>query len=112
MHDKCGHCGQKFTPEPGFYYGAMFLSYILSGWLLLLTALALVFYFNWTVEKTMLVIIALGILSYFKLMRFSRSLYIHLVVRYRGKEGNIKSTVGPVSTDHDVPSSNGRKIQQ
>lgn len=27
MHDHCEHCGLKFTPEPGFYYGAMYVSY-------------------------------------------------------------------------------------
>ncbi len=82
MHERCGKCDQRFAPEPGFYFGAMFLSYILSAWLLLLTALLLVFYFKWTVENAMLVVIAIGALSYFKLLRFSRSLYIHIVVGY------------------------------
>ena len=82
MHERCGVCNQRFTPEPGFYFGAMFLSYILSGWILLLTALALVFYFGWTVENAMIVVIAVGVLGYFKLLRFSRSLYIHIVVGY------------------------------
>ena len=27
MHENCPNCGQKFTPEPGFYYGAMYVSY-------------------------------------------------------------------------------------
>lgn len=83
MHDRCEHCDLRFAPEPGYYWGAMFLSYILSGWALLLITLGLVFYFDWTVEMAMLLVIAIGILSYFKLLRFSRSLYIHLLVSYR-----------------------------
>ncbi|WP_128546978.1 DUF983 domain-containing protein [Larkinella soli] len=27
MHDHCPHCGEVLTPEPGFYWGAMFVSY-------------------------------------------------------------------------------------
>jgi uncharacterized protein (DUF983 family) len=34
MNEKCQHCEQKYTLEPGFYYGAMFLSYILTAFML------------------------------------------------------------------------------
>lgn len=85
MHERCSNCGQRFTPEPGYYFGAMFLSYILSAWILLLMALALVFLLGWTVEMAMLVVIIVGALGYFKLLRFSRSLYIHIDVKYEGE---------------------------
>ncbi|MDX1686169.1 MAG: DUF983 domain-containing protein [Saprospiraceae bacterium] len=86
MHERCQNCGKRFEPEPGFYFGAMFLSYIISAWVLLVLALTLVFYFGWTVEMTMLVVILVGILGYFKLLRLSRSLYIHIVVKYEGEK--------------------------
>lgn len=41
MHEQCDKCNQSFIPEPGFYFGAAYLSYImgvgLSGltWILL-----------------------------------------------------------------------------
>ena len=31
MHKECPVCGQLYEPELRFYYGAMFLSYIISG---------------------------------------------------------------------------------
>ncbi|GJM36193.1 MAG: hypothetical protein DHS20C18_51940 [Saprospiraceae bacterium] len=31
MKDRCDHCNQNFMPEPGFYYGAMYISYIFTG---------------------------------------------------------------------------------
>ena len=34
MHSKCPDCGLNFIPEPGFYYGAMFLSYIMNAFLI------------------------------------------------------------------------------
>ncbi|MBD2705207.1 DUF983 domain-containing protein [Spirosoma sp. BT702] len=27
MHSHCPHCGENFTPEPGFYWASMFVSY-------------------------------------------------------------------------------------
>lgn len=30
MNPGCSHCNSTFEPEPGFYYGAMFVSYALS----------------------------------------------------------------------------------
>jgi len=41
---------QKTEPEPGFYFGAMFMSYIVSSFYLLLPTLLLVFYFNWSLN--------------------------------------------------------------
>ncbi len=36
MHKECPHCGLNLEPEPGFYFGAMFISYIISGWFCIL----------------------------------------------------------------------------
>ena len=30
MPDQCAVCKLKLTPEPGFYYGAMFMSYVVT----------------------------------------------------------------------------------
>jgi uncharacterized protein (DUF983 family) len=31
MNDHCSSCGQSFMPEPGYYFGAMFVSYGLNA---------------------------------------------------------------------------------
>lgn len=31
MNEKCFCCGQSFMPEPGYYFGAMFVSYGLNA---------------------------------------------------------------------------------
>ncbi len=82
MNDSCEVCGQKFEPEPGFYFGAMFISYILSGWIYVLLALMLVFGFGWTFNSAMVVVLIFAALTFFKLVRFSRSIWIHLMVKY------------------------------
>ena len=82
MESHCAHCGQNFEPEPGFYYGAMFLSYIISSFILLPIALILVFYFDWSDFAAMGFVILLGAVMFFRVMRVSRSLWIHLMVKY------------------------------
>ncbi len=82
MPHSCSNCGQLTEPEPGFYYGAMFLSYIIGSWLVLLPTLFLVFYLGMNVEKAMLVAIIWGLIMYLKLMRGSRSLWLHMMVKY------------------------------
>jgi len=29
LHEKCSHCGLRYEKEPGFFYGAMYVSYAL-----------------------------------------------------------------------------------
>ncbi len=82
MHNNCQVCSQPFEPEPGYYYGAMFLSYIISVFLLLPGALLFVFYFKWSVNATMAFVIFCGALLYIWIMRFSRALWINLMVRF------------------------------
>jgi len=31
MHTHCPHCGFRFEVEPGYFYGAMYVSYAISG---------------------------------------------------------------------------------
>ncbi len=90
MNEKCTQCHQSFEPEPGYYYGAMFLSYIVGSFILLPIALIMVFYFNKGVEATMGWMILLGALMYLKLLRGSRSLWIHLMIKYEGKDAKPK----------------------
>jgi len=86
MHKRCPKCDEDFEPEPGFYYGAMFVSYILSAWFLLLPTLLLVLYFKWSVGSAMMVALLLAAVSYFKFLRGSRALWLHAHVKYDPKK--------------------------
>lgn len=86
MPKRCQYCGQLTEPEIGFYYGAMMISYGISAWLFLGIVLTLVFYFDWSVNSAMFVVIALAIVTYLKLLRYSRSLWLHLMVKHSPEE--------------------------
>jgi len=83
MPKHCDQCGQDFSPEPGFYIGAMYVSYGLCvGMFLFLFFLAEVFY-----EVSGVVFIAgytlLLIVLFPYIFRYSRVAYIHLFYEYK-----------------------------
>lgn len=85
MPETCAVCGQKTMPEPGFYYGAMFMSYIVTAFLYLgIIALGIIV-FKLSVTKAFLILLVFVAITYFKTARLGRSVWIHLMVKYRGK---------------------------
>jgi len=85
MNHSCQHCNLLFEPEPGYYYGAMFLSYIVFSLFMLPFALLLNFYFKLSVNMTMLVVILVSAIGFFRILRGARSLWIHIMVRYKAE---------------------------
>ncbi|NNE28575.1 MAG: DUF983 domain-containing protein [Saprospiraceae bacterium] len=82
MPETCVACGQKMLPEPGYYYGAMFISYILSGWFILIPTLVLVLVYDWSLYAGMGVALAIAAITYFRFLRGSRALWMHLMIKY------------------------------
>lgn len=83
MNERCPNCGENFFKEPGFYYGAMFISYIFSGFFSLIFCglLILVFDVYWKYALVMLTIVL--ILGFVYLFKVSRSIWIHFFVKYK-----------------------------
>jgi uncharacterized protein (DUF983 family) len=78
----CPDCGQLFEPEPGFYYGSMFLSYIISAFVYLGIMALCIMIFGLSLNISFLILLVLAVVSYVFLIRFSRSLWINLMVSY------------------------------
>lgn len=83
MHTHCPHCQQDLIPEPGFYFGAMFLSYILSGFF----CLGLVAFIHWVLGVALipsfLILLAVVGFLFVWFFRIARVLWIHIVVAHR-----------------------------
>ena len=81
----CPCCGQSFVVEPGFYLGSAYFSYFLNGALLL--SIALFLHYS-DIKITILSMIISIVVVVFGLLpvtlRFSKSLWIHIFVRYEG----------------------------
>ena len=81
MPEKCGNCDQPTEPEVGFYYGAMMVSYILSGFSFVFIGFSLIYFLGWTLNATMALIIAYAAITYIPLMRISRIIWLHICIR-------------------------------
>ncbi|MFD2514980.1 DUF983 domain-containing protein [Pontibacter locisalis] len=85
MHDSCPCCGQPFEPEPGFYYGAMYVSFAFNVGIFLI-ALFILHQFVEEITMAMMigvvVVLVVGLLPV--IFRLSRVLWINIFVRYEG----------------------------
>lgn len=82
MNPSCDQCGLDFEPEPGFYFGAMFISYILTAFMMLALAGILMIGFDLTVNPTMIIIILISGLMFFKVLRMARTIWLTMTVKY------------------------------
>ncbi len=81
----CKVCGLRFEKEPGFFFGAMYISYFLSVGVVLALAV-LLRYFGGNPEPGVYVLASLLplLLLYPLIFQQSRSIYLYLI---RGLEG-------------------------
>ena len=79
MNKKCSVCGLVFEPEPGFYYGAMYISYAPSVAVAILSGFVLYNFFG-DPDMWVYFLTALGMMMVITPISFrlSRSLMLHL----------------------------------
>lgn len=82
MHDRCDHCNLKFEPEPGYFFGAMFISYGWTAWLSLFIVGFCMLVLGWSVAASFTLLIIIALLSYLFVLRISRVMYMHMDVKY------------------------------
>lgn len=92
MHEQCPECGLNFEVEPGFYTGAMYVSYAFSVAIFIIVGFFLFIFFNDPdivvyVLSTLLTIIILFPI----LFRYSRVIYLHLFGGINYNPANPKS---------------------
>lgn len=82
IHDNCKCCGQTFIPEPGFYYGAMYVSYGLGVGIFAINFVlfALLFPLPAWLFITVNTIVLLMFWPLF--FRLARTIYLSLFVKY------------------------------
>ena len=94
MNDRCACCGQSFMPEPGYYFGAMFVSYAINAAFFLTVWLGMYLFMDEISVTAMIVallVVVLGLLPV--TFRLSRVLWIYIFVRYEGEAACKTETV-------------------
>ncbi|MEZ4948580.1 MAG: DUF983 domain-containing protein [Saprospiraceae bacterium] len=82
MPKSCSHCGQNYWPEPGFYYGAMFIGYIFTAWF----CIGFIMIIHWVFGVGLIgsFVALLVVLTFFfvYIFRLARSIWIHINIKY------------------------------
>ncbi|WP_158233421.1 DUF983 domain-containing protein [Reichenbachiella sp. 5M10] len=91
MEKNCKVCHQAFEPEPGFYYGAMFVSYAFSVAITFVVGMVLFHVFG-DPEMWVYVVSLLGVvgLVWPLMYRYSRAIFLHVFggIRFDAKYAN------------------------
>lgn len=82
MKEECEHCHLKYTPEPGFYYGAMFISYIITAWVFVVIAIAGMYFLHFSVDQALVSVFVFAALFYVFFFRLGRSIWLSINVKY------------------------------
>lgn len=82
MNSHCPQCGADLEPEPGFYFGAMFISYAISAWPLLGLTLFFRMVLEWSLVQSFAVTTIITAFLFIYIFRVSRAMYLHMIVKY------------------------------
>jgi uncharacterized protein (DUF983 family) len=85
MYERCPNCNLKYEQEPGFWWGAMYISYALSSGALLITAFFSRYVINMTLNQTLLMVLLVALIGFLYNARVSRAIYINFFVDYEKK---------------------------
>jgi len=82
MYEKCPHCGLKYEVEPGFFYGAMYVSYALTVALWATLAVSIFTFYS----MSPWLFLGIGVTLLFLLLpliyRLSRAIWLNIFVQY------------------------------
>jgi len=86
MHKNCSHCKQEYVIEPGFYWGAMYVAYGLSGGMcLILAAILFIGFKQWSTSTNMTIIILVALVSSPFVFKLARAVWIYAFVKHDPK---------------------------
>jgi len=93
MNKSCEHCNQSFEPEPGYYFGAMFISYAINTALFIsIWVLLELIYPSYSLTLLLSLIIVSAILLFPYIFRVSRSMWIAIFIPYKGGKQELKES--------------------
>jgi hypothetical protein len=84
MNERCPVCGQSFMPEPGYYFGAMFVSYGINAAFFIAVWLGMYLFMKEISLTAMIIALLVVIFGLLPItFRLSRVLWIYIFVRYQ-----------------------------
>lgn len=78
-------CDLNYFPEPGYYYGSMFISYIWTGWFCLLFVAFFHWYMGWSQTVAFSLLGIFIVINFVYIFRISRLMWLNIHVKYDPK---------------------------
>lgn len=92
MHETCSCCGERYDREPGYFYGAMYVSYgLMVGWFVITWA-ANTFIVEASTEAYLIFLSVTVVLFTPLTFRMSRLLWMNMFTKYDKTKGDCKQT--------------------
>ncbi|MGR3811241.1 DUF983 domain-containing protein [Jiulongibacter sp. NS-SX5] len=84
MHTHCSNCGLRYEKEQGFFYGAMYVSYMLNMALFITATVGWYLFIEGKIDWRIYIgiYVALTILLVPIIFRYSRSLWMTMMIKY------------------------------
>lgn len=82
MHECCPNCKQTYWPEPGFYYGTMYVSYAVSIALSVAVFVAMNVLWEFEVVRYLVINTVVLALAFPWMFRTSRAVWLNFFVHY------------------------------
>jgi uncharacterized protein (DUF983 family) len=83
MYEKCPSCGQSYSPEPGFFYGSMYVSYGVTVAIFITTVVVMNFFYDPGLWDMIIAVSVVLFLVTPVVFRLSRSIWAHMFIKYR-----------------------------
>ncbi|MBL7849168.1 MAG: DUF983 domain-containing protein [Cyclobacteriaceae bacterium] len=90
MNKECPVCGAGFEPEPGFYFGSMFITYAFNVVLVILCGVSLYYFWDLPEWAYLVLIFLLTVVALPFSFRLSRILWLYWFggLAYRGQRNS------------------------
>ena len=85
MLERCPKCDLNYFPEPGYYYGAMFISYMWTAWFCLIFVGVFFWLLGFSQPVTFSILGVLLAINFVYIFRISRLMWINLNIGYDPK---------------------------
>ena len=82
MKERCDQCHLNYTPEPGYYFGAMFISYIITAWVFVTIAFGAMYFLHFNVDQALMIVIVFAMVFFVYFFRLGRSIWLAINVKY------------------------------
>lgn len=82
MHERCSHCSTKYKIEPSFFYGSMYVSYVV-GIAFAVAAFVIAFLIIGTSLVNTFIAIVITMVAFLPvIIRLSRNIWINFFIKY------------------------------